>query len=78
MENYQIRKIDDHTWQLEDPFRTYLYHAEGEKEQLLIDGGNGFSGLKEVVASLTDKPVTVALTHGHFDIPGLRLNLKNV
>ena len=70
MENYQIRKIDNHTWQLEDPFRTYLYLLEGEKEALLIDAGNGFSGLKEVVASLTDKPVTVALTHGHFDHTG--------
>ena len=44
MENYQIRKIDDHPWQLEDPFRTYLYLLEGEKEALLIDAGNGFSG----------------------------------
>ena len=44
MENYQIRKIDDHTWQLEDPFLTYLYLLEGEKEALLIDAGNGFSG----------------------------------
>ena len=29
MENYRIRKIDAHTWQLEDPFRTYLYLIEG-------------------------------------------------
>lgn len=32
--------------------------------------GNGFSGLKEVIASLTDKPVSVVLTHGHFDHTG--------
>ena len=46
MENYRIRKIDAHTWQLEDPFRTYLYLIEGTERAVLIDAGNGFSGLK--------------------------------
>ena len=67
MENYRIRKIDAHTWQLEDPFRTYLYLIEGTERAVLLDAGNGFSGLQETIASLTDKPVSVVLTHGHFD-----------
>ncbi|MDO5425612.1 MAG: MBL fold metallo-hydrolase [Eubacteriales bacterium] len=70
MGNYQIRKIDEHTWQLADPFRTYLYLVEGTKRAVLIDAGNGFSGLEETVASLTDKPVFTVLTHGHFDHTG--------
>lgn len=70
MGNYQIRKIDDHTWQLLDPFRTYLYVLEGTERAVLLDAGNGFSGLKETVKSLTDKPVSVVLTHGHFDHTG--------
>lgn len=78
MENYRIRKIDAHTWQLEDPFRTYLYLIEGTERAVLIDAGNGFSGLKEVIASLTDKPVSVVLTHGHFDHTGCAGLLKAV
>ena len=70
MENYRIRKIDAHTWQLEDPFRTYLYLIEGTERAVLLDAGNGFSGLQETIASLTDKPVSVVLTHGHFDHTG--------
>lgn len=70
MGNYKIRKLDDSTWQLEDLFRTYLYLIEGEEEAVLFDAGNGFSGLKEIVSSLTDKPVTVVLSHGHFDHTG--------
>lgn len=70
MGNYQILKIDEHTWQLEDSFRTYMYLVEGDSKALLIDAGNGFSGLREIVASLTHKPVTVVLTHGHFDHTG--------
>ncbi len=70
MNDYKVRKIDAHTWQLEDPFRTYLYLLEGTERAALIDAGNGFEGLKETVASLTDKPVSVFLTHGHFDHTG--------
>lgn len=70
MENYRIRRIDAHTWQLEDPFRTYLYLIEGTERAVLLDAGNGFSGLQETIASLTDKPVRVVLTHGHFDHTG--------
>ena len=66
MENYRIRKIDAHTWQLEDPFRTYLYLIEGTERAVLIDAGNGFSGLQETVASLTDKPVSVVLNSWSF------------
>lgn len=51
MENYRIRKIDAHTWQLEDPFRTYLYLIEGTERAVLLDAGNGFSGLQETIAS---------------------------
>ncbi|HEX3017789.1 MAG TPA: MBL fold metallo-hydrolase [Caproicibacter sp.] len=70
MENYRVRKIDQCTWQLEDLFRTYLYLIEGKEKAVLFDAGNGFSGLKEIVSSLTVKPVTVVLSHGHFDHTG--------
>lgn len=68
--NYTVYQLDEHTWRLEDLFHTYLYLVEGQERAALIDCGNGFSGLGEVVASLTGKPVTVVLTHGHFDHTG--------
>lgn len=68
--NYTITPLDEHTWRLEDPFHTYLYLVEGTERAALIDCGNGFSGLGEAVASLTGKPVTAVLTHGHFDHTG--------
>lgn len=70
MGNYQVTQIDNQTWQLLDPFRTYLYLIEGKEKAFLLDAGNGFSGLREVIASLTNKPVEVVLTHGHFDHTG--------
>ncbi len=47
-----------------------LYLLVGEKEALLIDTGCGVCDIKETVASITDKPYKVVLTHGHMDHVG--------
>lgn len=44
-----------------------MYVVEGSKRALLIDTGVGVGPLKETVSTITDKPVTVLLTHGHVD-----------
>ena len=46
------------------------YLVEGTKRALLIDGLTGVGSLKAFVRELTDKPVTLALTHGHIDHNG--------
>lgn len=40
---------------------------EGEKAALLVDTGYGVEDVAAFVATLTDKPVTVLLTHHHHD-----------
>lgn len=44
-----------------------LYLVEGDKRAILIDACVGVVGLRRFVGSLTSKPVTVLLTHGHVD-----------
>ena len=44
-----------------------MYLVEGDEKALLIDTGVGIGRLDEYVKTLTSKPVTVALTHGHID-----------
>lgn len=70
MDSYRVRQIDAHTWQIEDLFHTFCYLIEGEEKAILFDSGNGFPGLPELIGSLTEKPVTVVLSHGHFDHTG--------
>lgn len=49
-------------------FNTELvYLVEGEERAALLDTGSGFGSLRACVKTLTDKPVTVLLTHGHTD-----------
>ena len=42
----------------------------GEERALLIDTGYGATDLPSIIREITEKPVTVALTHGHFDHAG--------
>ncbi len=44
-----------------------MYLAEGDEKAVLIDTGVGVGRLDEYVKTLTDKPITVLLTHGHID-----------
>lgn len=67
---YTIDWINDGTWRLTDEFQTRHYLLEGRNCALLIDTGVGYGPLVETVAGLTEKPVTVLLTHGHFDHAG--------
>ena len=47
-----------------------IYIVEGEEKALLIDAGMKMDGLDQIVASVTDKPVILVLTHNHGDHVG--------
>lgn len=47
-----------------------LYLIEGTDRAILLDTGTSIPGLDKIVAKLTDKPVTVVLTHVHPDHAG--------
>ncbi|MBR3387379.1 MAG: MBL fold metallo-hydrolase [Bacteroidales bacterium] len=67
-----FRRIDDRTLE-GNGFQVYnesVYLLEGDDKALLIDAGAWMPHLAETVAKLTDKPVTVAVTHGHGDHVG--------
>jgi glyoxylase-like metal-dependent hydrolase (beta-lactamase superfamily II) len=48
----------------------YCYLVVGEEKALLIDTAYGAGNLREFVEEITDKPITVVNTHGHFDHTG--------
>lgn len=70
MFEHKVSKLSQHITQITDPTGVYLFLVEGEKEAVLIDTGVGFAGLKETVGGLTDKPLSVLLTHMHPDHAG--------
>lgn len=56
----------------------FCYLITGQRRALLIDTGTGIGDLAAEVARLTDKPVTVAATHGHPDHIGGRRCFKEM
>ncbi len=64
---YQVEMLRDGLWRIWDVSHTAFYLVEGRKHAALIDSGVGVGSVKEIVETLTKKPVSVWLTHGHVD-----------
>lgn len=65
-----VKKLAENTYRISEwgafgPVKMYL--LIGNERALLIDSGYGRIGLKKIVTRITDKPVTLMLTHGHID-----------
>ena len=71
---FESEKIADRTYKIKNAFTggfdTLCYLAEGDDYALLIDTMYGFGDLNAYVKTLTDKPVKVVNTHGHWDHVG--------
>ncbi len=65
-----VKKLAENTYRISEwgvfgPVKMYLLF--GNERALLVDSGYGKADLKSIVSRLTDKPVTLMLTHGHLD-----------
>lgn len=60
----------DGVWTITNRWQNFMFLLVGEEKALLIDTGYGEGNLREIVESITDKPVMVVDTHGHFDHTG--------
>lgn len=65
-----VKKLAENTYRISEwgafgPVKMYL--LIGNERALLVDSGYGKADLKSIVSRLTDKPVTLMLTHGHLD-----------
>jgi glyoxylase-like metal-dependent hydrolase (beta-lactamase superfamily II) len=69
-DDLQISLIGEKTWVIETSDKTTMYLIEGTDKALLIDTGTKCEKLDEVVRQITAKPVTVVLTHAHYDHAG--------
>lgn len=69
--NYPIiAQIANKTWCINEYGMDALFLLEGEEKALLIDTGTGTMDLNKIIRTITDKPLIVALTHGHVDHAG--------
>lgn len=64
---YQVEPLFHGLTRIWDVARTAMYLVEGQERAVLIDTGVGVGDLKGLLDHLTNKPVTVLVTHGHVD-----------
>ena len=70
MKKAVVNAIDSKTWQFTEQYlgeNVYCYLLVGKEKALLIDTAYGFTNLAGAIKELTDKPLMVVNTHGHFD-----------
>ena len=65
-----ICEIGNKTYAINEYGLNAMFLIVGSEKALLIDTGTGVCNLPAVVKFLTDKPLMVALTHGHPDHAG--------
>lgn len=71
-EELVLNQIDEHTWVGSNIVAGggNVYLVEGEDRAILFDAGSRITDLDKIVASITEKPVTLILTHIHPDHVG--------
>lgn len=71
-EDVVFHKLDDHTWVGTGHLSANesIYLIEGNDKAVLLDAASKITDLDKIVASITDKPVTLMLTHVHPDHVG--------
>ena len=64
---YPVVQICKGTWEIDEFDCASMFLLEGTERALLIDCGLGIGDLRGAVEQLTDKPVTLVISHGHGD-----------
>lgn len=62
-----IRNIADNVYMLRDSGGANAYLIVGNKKALVIDTMNGLERIKSLIQSVTDLPLMLIHTHGHWD-----------
>lgn len=69
-QNFTAQRLPNGVTEITDLSGVHCFLVEGRDKALLIDTMTGLRGLPAFVATLTDLPVEMALTHGHMDHAG--------
>lgn len=64
---YRAEEIEPGIWQLTDVLDDRAYLVVGEHSAVLVDTCAGYGDIAEVVRETCDLPLTVVLTHSHYD-----------
>ena len=67
---YQIHKLSEGVYEIGEFDCCSMFFIIGDDRALLIDAGTGIGDLLGTLKKLTDKPITLVMTHNHLDHVG--------
>lgn len=67
MLQYKIENIEKGLYLIKDPLDVNMYLMVGDEKAVLFDTGYGVGNIPDTIKSITSKPLTVILGHGHID-----------
>jgi glyoxylase-like metal-dependent hydrolase (beta-lactamase superfamily II) len=67
---FVVRQVTRDLWMVAEPGHVVSWLYVGSERAILVDSGTGIVPIARLVASLTDRPVTLVNTHYHFDHVG--------
>ena len=67
MSYYKIDQLEPWLYRFYDPMSVNCFLVIGKEKALLLDAGYGIVSLVPEIQKITDKPLTVVLSHGHVD-----------
>ncbi len=70
MYRHEVTEFAPKTWCLSEFKLVNAFLVEGTEKAALIDTGCGIGNLAQIVKELTQKPLMILMTHGHFDHDG--------
>ncbi|MCL2499703.1 MAG: MBL fold metallo-hydrolase [Defluviitaleaceae bacterium] len=67
MDYYKVKELHNGIYSIHEPAEVFCYLLVGEKSALLYDTTFGLGDLAGTVRGITDLPLEVVLSHGHYD-----------
>lgn len=67
---FDVERLDERSWRISEGVVFHTYLLAGDDRAVLVDAALGVGDLRSVVEDLVDVPVTVLLTHSHWDHMG--------
>lgn len=75
---YAVERVTEHSWRITEGGLFGSYLIEGDDRALVVDAGAGIGDLRGLVEKLTNRPVTLLLSHSHWDHIGNASQFENV
>lgn len=75
---YDVTRLTDRSYRITEAEKYGSFLIEGEDRSVLIDAGIGVGKLAELAAELVETPITLVLTHTHWDHIGAAAGFDDV